>query len=127
MYKELVISIIIIVIIIVGDVITQKYTKKVVDEITTKLEVLKKFLEEGSIEKSREQIQQIDEKWENSHDKLACYIEHDELEKVETSFTACKSLAETKNFGLAKEQLDKTIFILKHITDKYKFNIVNIF
>ena len=127
MYKELVICIILVTLIIIGDIITQNYTKNTVNYITNELETLKQGLIEKSKEQADDKINKIDEKWNEAHDKLAYYIEHDELEKVETNFTACKSLAKTGEYSQAISELEKTIYVLDHITDKYSFNLVNIF
>ena len=72
-------------------------------------------------------MDEIYNKWMGFHDKLAFYIEHDELEKIETELTALKGDIEVKKYDDAITQLDKSIFILKHIKYKYKFNLDNIF
>ena len=61
------------------------------------------------------------------HDKLAYYIEHDELEKVDTAIINMKSYIETKEYSSAVANLDEGKFILEHIEDKNAFNLVNIF
>ena len=127
MHKELIICIILVILIIIGDKVTQNYTRNTVNYLTEELETLKQSLLEKSNENINEQIAKIDSKWNEVHDKLAYYIEHDELEKVETNFTACKSLAKTEEYEQAISELEKTVFVLDHITDKYSFNWVNIF
>ena len=127
MHKELVICIILVVLIIIGDIVTQNYTKNTVNYITNELELLKQGLSKKSKEKADDEINKIDEKWKDAHDKLAYYIEHDELEKVETNFTACKSLTKTEEYEQAISELEKTVYVLEHITDKYSFDLVNIF
>ena len=140
MNKEIIISIVIIIIILVGNGVTQKYTVGSVEEITKALEDLREEIYSNEI-KSGEQIdsEKIDYKeakksvenvqniWEKRHDKLAYYIEHDELEKVETDITSLKRLIEVKEYGDAVSELDKAVFVLKHIEDKYDFNLENIF
>ena len=127
MHKEVVICVILVILIIIGDIITQKYTKNTVNYITNELEILKQSLLDEAKDKADNEISKIDNKWKDAHDKLAYYIEHDELEKVETNFTACKSLTNTGEYGQAIGELEKTIYVLDHITDKYSFNLVNIF
>ena len=127
MYKEMIICIVLVILIIIGDIVTQRYTKNTVDFITEELKILKQGLQENSEEAIDEQLNKIDKKWHEVHDKLAYYIEHDELEKVETDFTACKSLANTGEYNQAISELERMSYILEHITDKYSFNLVNIF
>ena len=127
MQKELVICVILVILIIIGDIVTQNYTKKTVNYITGELESLKQSLFEKDDDKADKEISKIDNKWKEVHDKLAYYIEHDELEKVESNFTACKSLAKTGEYEQSISELEKTVYVLEHITDKYSFNWVNIF
>ena len=127
MHKELIICIILVTLIIIGDWIIQNYTKNTINNITGELETLKQCLFEKSDKNINEQIDRIDNKWNKVHNKLACYIEHDELEKVETNFTACKSLTKTEEYEQAISELEKTVYVLEHITDKYSFDLVNIF
>lgn len=65
--------------------------------------------------------------WQERHDKLAIYIEHDELEKFENNLESFKSYINTRIYDEATNEIDKGIFILEHIEDKYAFNIQNIF
>ena len=127
MYKEMIISVILVILIFIGDFITQKYTKDTVSSLIDEFGKLKQSLINASKEDSEIEVNEIEQKWDKAHDKLAYYIEHDELERVETNLTSCKSLAETGNYDIAISELEKTVFVLNHITDKYAFNLENIF
>ena len=131
MWKEAIICSIIIITILIGNQVTQSYSVETVEEITIKLEELKQEMnkEQENInhEKINEKIEDIFNKWNERHDKLAYYIEHDELEKVETNLTSLKSYIKTNPYAEAVCELDKTVFILKHIEDKYVFNLQNVF
>lgn len=131
MQKEVIVCIFIIVLIIVGNVVTQNYTVESVESLADQLSDLKSdiFKEEENIERDsiKDKIKQIEDNWESRHDKLAYYIEHDELEKVETNLTSLGSFIEANENSEAVSELDKSIFVLKHIEDKYAFNLQNIF
>lgn len=127
MYKELAICIVLIIFIFIGDNITQKYTQQSIENLTNELEQLEQNLKNGEKEEAEKKTEEINENWEKMHNKLAYYIEHDELEKVETYFTTFQSFTRTGNYDLAISELEKTIFVLDHITDKYSFNLENIF
>lgn len=127
MYKEIIISVCIIVMIIVADLLTQNYTKKSVDKLSSELEVLRNYLIEENDYNAKEQAQKVNESIENIHSNLAYFIEHDEIEKIETNFTSCKSFVNSKSYNLAINELEKTIFVLNHLTDKNSFNLENIF
>lgn len=78
-------------------------------------------------DKANKKINDILDKWDEYHKNLAYFIEHNELEKVETSFTASRSLVQLHEYKLAMIELDKIVFILNHINDKYSFSLENIF
>ena len=129
MYKELIISIVILVLIFSLDYFTQKYTDNAVKEISDEVSKIQEEIKKEEIdnEKAKKDINRIYEKWLKKHDTLAYFIEHNELEKVETEFTAGKSYIESKQYYDALCDLEKTVFILEHINEKYSFNLENIF
>lgn len=129
MFKELTISIIIVIAIVVLNNVTQAYTDKSVSETTKKLEELRDDI--IKIEKEHNDIvselNDIYDKWMEYHEKLSYYIEHNELEKAETQLTSLKGYIEMGEYNVAISELDKTIFILKRIQDKYDFALDNVF
>ena len=127
MYKESIICIFIIILIIGLDIITQNYTKKSTIEITDCLSKLKDEIENGNLENAKLKIEELDNKWDYRHNKLAYYIEHDELEKVDTAIVSAKSYIQTEDYSSAASELDVGKFVLEHIQKKYKFNLVNVF
>ena len=77
--------------------------------------------------KIESKVKEIRDEWESRHEKLAYYIEHDELEKVETNLVALNGFIESNEYSDAISELDKSVFVLKHIEDKYAFNLENVF
>ena len=127
MYKETIICIFIIILIIGLDIITQNYTKKSTIEITDCLSKLKDEIENENLENAKLKIEELDNKWDNRHEKLAYYIEHDELEKVDTAIVQVQSFVENDDIPSAMAELETGKFVLEHIERKYKFNLQNIF
>lgn len=129
MLKETIISIVVIITIIWGNYTTQNSTQEKIEELTQKLGDLRSTLvqEEVDNEKVKQEAEKIFQEWEEKHDKLAYFIEHNELEKIETDLTAMKSRIEVREYQDSIEELDKSIFLLKHIEDKYAFNLQNVF
>lgn len=127
MLKEIVLSIIIIVVIFGLDIFTQGYTKNSTKEMTEMMANLKATILNEDKEKIETSVKEIDEKWTNKHDRLAYYIEHDELEKVDTAIVMMKSFLETNDYSSAVAELDEGKFVLEHIKDKNSFNIQNVF
>ena len=129
MYKELIISIVVVGLIILGNIITQNNTIKSVNEISGELENLREIISKDEVdaEKSKYKMQDIEKVWEERYEKMAYYIEHNELEKVETELTKLKADIDMKEYKLGVENLDNCIFILEHIKDKTALKIVNVF
>ncbi len=129
MLKETIICIIIVIAIIFGNDTTQNYTKESVSELSNGLMQLREDAKKENLEdeKIKNQAEDIYKRWEKRHEKLAYFIEHDELEKVETELIVIKSDIETQDYEELISAIDKSVFILKHIEDKYAFNLENVF
>ena len=141
MKKEIIICICIIIFVILIDFFTQNYSKKTIDKITDDLSFLKeelisiinqeKFKQENNNNKKDDNIKQITDditnEFDNKYEILAYYIEHDELEKVETELTTLRAYIEEKEYKESLPDLDKIVFILNHIKEKTNINLKNIF
>ena len=124
MYKE---TILIVVIILGLDIITNRYTANAIDELSQSLDELKLDLNTKSKSEIEEKTNNIFSKWREHYDILAYYIEHDELEKVETQLTMLRSDQNEEQYEECKKEIDTTKFILKHIENKEKFTLQSIF
>ncbi len=127
MYKEIVITIIVLALIIVGNIITQNNTNKSVEEMSAKLDNLKQEVENKNWEKANKKMEEIEKVWETKNEVMAYYIEHNELEKVQTEIVKTKADVESKESAMATESINSCNFILEHIKDKNALKIVNIF
>ena len=127
MFKEAVICIIIVVVIFSLDVFTQDYTNKTTLEITKIFSDLKEQILKEDKEQITKQIASLEESWKGRHNKLAYYIEHDEIEKVETELAGINGYIEIEEYKEAVVEIDKNIYILEHIKNKNLFNLENIF
>lgn len=129
MYKEIIISLVIIIGIFILNNVTENYTKDSLEIMSKKfVEVREELLEdehkkEPLIKKSEELISN----WNSRSQALAYYIEHDELEKVDTYLVALKSNIESEDYEQAVENLDICVYIIEHIDDKEAFLLKNIF
>ncbi len=111
------------------DMITQNYTVSAVDDITNQLENIKSDMKLGEIDEEnlKKQTESVQKSWEERYSKMAFYIEHDELEKVENNITSFASYIELKEYNLAINKIEEDIFLLDHIKDKYELSLENIF
>ena len=127
MYKEIIIILVVIAMVIGVDVISNNYTKSSFDIITSKLNVLKEYILKEDKDKATLKMQEIKEEWEKRYKLLAFYIEHDELEKVETEMVKMEADIEVEEFKHCISEVETTIFILGHIQEKEKFQLESIF
>ena len=129
MYKELIISFVVIAIVVIGNVITQNNTIEAVKQISSELTLLREEIEKDNTEqeKSKRQMKKVEEVWEEKYSLMAFYIEHNELEKVQTELTKLKADIDMEEYAQGVENLESCIFILEHIKDKSALKIVNIF
>ena len=129
MYKELIICTIVIVIVVVLNIYTENYTKDSIVKISGDLENLKQLIDEENQKNKNveDEIDKILEEWDNRYKKLAYYIEHDELEKVNTELVSLKANIDSKEYKQGLPDLNRCIFILEHIKEKSALQIKNIF
>ena len=128
MYKEFVISIIIIVSMLGLDRVTSNYLEESVNIVTENAASLKEEIEKEDEENIiNDKYNMLYDEWKKRYEKLAYYIEHDELEKIETSLVSAKSNIDTKQYERVIEELDKSNFLLEHLRNKDALNLKNIF
>ncbi len=127
MYKEIIICAIVIIAILIINWLLQDYTKNSMSFIISELEELKEDIMNEDIEKTKTKTEEIKNEWHEKFKILAVFIEHDELEKVETDLSALEGFIEVEDYKTGINELNKSIFVLEHIADKYDFSLVNVF
>ena len=127
MGREYIICFIVIILIILLNWGVQKYTRYSSISINKELKSFKELLKSEDDKRINDKINDIEDMWNKKYKTLAIFIEHDELEKIETYLVSLRGLIEIKDYKTGINELNKSIFILEHIADKYDFSIVNIF
>ena len=128
MWRDIAFCIIIIIVIVALDFFIQDYIKNSAEEMTSKLDNLKQEVSDKDEDKINEvDTKEVRETWEERYKILASVIEHDELEKVEKNLTGIYSALESNELSDVISELDESMFILRHIKDKYSFKIENVF
>ena len=127
MYKELIIIIVVVFLVVGFDIITNKYTKETLEILSGDLKILREDILAENKEKSEKQMEKIKQKWEERYKILAFYIEHDELEKVETEMIKLQADIEVEEFKHCVSELETTIFILEHIQEKEEMHFRSVF
>ena len=126
MYKELIISASVIILVIVVNFVMGKLVDDKLNRVIDLLAETRTAIEDKDYEKANEKVEEIDKHWESSERFLSCYIEHDELEKVETEFTSLKACLEIEEEDCL-EYIDRMSFVVEHIEKKDDFVLENMF
>ena len=129
MKKEIIITLSMLVLITMLNCITQNYTKISVNLLNNKLEEIKQEImkQEPKEDIVKAKIDELETLWKQRENKLAYYIEHDELEKVESKISLIKGNIESTSYEETIPDIEDASFILRHIEEKYKFIIKNVF
>lgn len=127
MYKEFIIIVIVIVMIVWLDISTNQYTKETLEILSSEFNVLRKYVLEENREESEKQFKKIKQNCEERYKILAFYIEHDELEKVETEMIKLEAEIYVGELESCISEIRMVIFILEHIQDKEKLQLQSIF
>ena len=131
MKKEIIIEIIIIVIIFLVNGICQNYTTKSVEKIIERLNKVEELSEtinnNEQKEKLANEIKKLKEEWEEINYKMSYYIEHDELEKVNSAIVKLESSMKIEQYSDAIPELENCKYILEHIRDKQAIRAINFF
>ena len=129
MQKEIIICIVIILLIVIGNYVTGNYELDAINNTTNSLNDIKKDIEKENVDEKEveDKLERLNNCWNDVKPTMAYFIEHDELEKVETSLTVLTSFCKTKEYTQTISEIDKCVFVLEHIREKNEFNLENIF
>lgn len=134
MKKEMIIVSIILIATIILNIVTQKYTAYSVKVINEQLEqifqlTLNDFDNKSDNNKNDilSKVDKLSDEWNIMNKELAFYIEHDELEKVDTSVVTIQEDIRLGQYEEALPEIKKCEFIITHIKEKEAVKIINIF
>ena len=129
--REVIIVISVLVLILGCSIYARNHIKKNSNELIDKLEKLKEGIEKAEKSDDKDKIikeaKDICEEWERISKSWSVIVLHDELDMIETSLIRMKSKIQSEEIEQAIEELDVSIFLLKHISEKEAFNLRNIF
>ena len=127
--KEIIIIVIILIIVYLGAYYTQEFLNETSDMLVDKLEDLKENIQIKNIseDKLKMKIDETYNEWKTINEKWSVIVLHNEIDLIETSLIHAKAKIETGNVEESMEDIDTSIFLLKHIKEKEKTNLKNIF
>lgn len=128
MKKEAIITVSIIILILIAEWATQNYTRKSFAEVEENLIQLKEEILQSDANNAQliEKTEQISELWESKQENLSYYLEHNELEKVNTQIVLIKGYLESDSPQDAIPDLEEGLYIIEHIKEKEAFKLKNI-
>lgn len=84
-------------------------------------------LEENRETEAQDEFLELKSKWEGEQEKLAFFVEHEELEKVSNDMVIIVSNFEQNEADEIDENITDLKFMLDHIEEKNQLNLKNIF
>ena len=126
--KDFIIICIIIIVIIGGAIYTQKYIDRTTGALVQELNDLKKMIDnKEQREDVVKKVNKIYNKWKKTEEGWAIIVLHSELDLIETSFIKMKTAIEEDELNRGLEELETSMFLINHISEKEKFCLKNIF
>lgn len=130
-YKQLIFAIVIIIIVIILDIIFENYSKKSVKIIEGKVKKIYEIFEVNEKDYDVKELKKLSSSaikdWEKRFDILACYMEHEEVEKINVNLKLLNCEIKNANWNDAITTTTETKENLKYLTSKYKFSLKNLF
>lgn len=133
MKKEEIFTLIVVILIIIGEIFSNMFTKKSMEEMEKRLEDFKmisiKNIEEKSISKEDMigKVHELVSFWRGKVRVLAYFLEHEDLENVEIQLNECISYLEVDEPEETVSRIEETIYDVNNIKDKQKVCLKNIF
>ena len=129
--KEYIIMIAIIVIVFSGDAMVQGYLENSSNTLENQLEELKQNAIESKETKNREEVktafQNLEKEWEEINKVWSIIVVHEEIDNIEESLTKAKSSIYDGEVEEALEEIETAIFFIKHVREREKILLKNIF
>ena len=130
-YKTLIFAISILIIIIILDIIFENYSKNAIEKINSNIDKIGKAFEIEGENYDKEELEKLSEKarneWRKREDILSCFIEHDEVEKINIKLDVLYTQVKNEVWMDAKSTVSEVKRLVKYLEGKYELSIQNIF
>lgn len=114
-------------VIIILEVLIQNFTDSTLSKMEKEIEDLKNSLLAENHEESKKKSEEIKAYWEEKEEKFGYFMDHEEIEKLSTKIMIIDENANNSEYKLALEDSIEAKFLVKHIKDKLKMNMGNVF
>lgn len=131
-YRHLFFAIIIVIIVIIMDIIFENYSSRTIDKISKNIINISKILKEDDSQKYDEKdldrlINNSLKIWKQKEKTLTCFIEHEEIEKINVKLNILKVEIKNHLWGDAKITISETQQLVEYLNGKYKISLQNLF
>ena len=125
--RDVIIIIIILIVVVMLNIFVNKYLKDTAKSITTRLDKIELMLKSNDTKNIMEEAKLIQEEWDIVSKKWAIMVEHQEIDKIDMELKRIKTFFEQNELDNGTISLNVIKYFLIHITELYRWNIVNIF
>ena len=129
-YKTLVIAIIIVIIVIILDIIFENYSKKSIEKVNGNIDKIYNLFEAKEnydVSRLKKLSENARKEWRSREKILSCFIEHDEVEKINVKLDILYIQIKNENWADSKSTVSELIRLIKYLEGKYELSIQNIF
>ena len=133
-YRHLIFALFIIIMVIILDIIFENYSSKTIEKVNGNIQKINKILEEDKNQFTASETSELEkiikktiENWEKKAGILTCFIEHEEIEKINVKLHLVEIELKNNLWGDAKRTISETEQLVKYLNGKYKLSLQNIF
>ena len=116
-------ALVIIVGLCIGEII---WISNVTDNIKTQMDSVNELVSDGNIEEAKSLSEEILDEWDNIHNKLAVFIDHNSLEGIDQSMDVIDTCLVTNNIPQFYIEVAKIDALLEDLTDTEMPSLYNI-
>lgn len=125
--REYFIIVVILGIVFFTDFITSKNLGDSVQWMKDEIATIEEKVKQDNEYEAQEGFYSIKKKWKEKSNKLALFVEHNELEKVSNNIVLIQSNFETNETEEVMENIAELKFMLEHIEEKNQLKLKNVF
>lgn len=121
-------AVLIIIMVVCLDIILENYSKKVISSVNCDVKEICKIFNENKNYNELEKIsRKALKKWEEKENIMTCFVEHEEVGKINTNLKILHEQIKNKSWDDAKATSSETEQLIKYLDMKYSLTLQNIF
>lgn len=125
--QKIILMVVIVVIVIALNIFLEKTLDGIIDDCTEKLLDIKEKISNSEYDEGLNLSKSLNEEWEKDEEKLTLFAEHEEIEKISVKVAIVKENLQNNDYDASDEDIVEAIYLLKHLKDKMKVKLGNVF